>query len=170
MHINTESSRRYLIVGLLAVAACIGAIIRYFAPKNSDLHNIGSLLMIIWIPIVANILIYFAKKRRPIVLVSQGFSQGALFIPHALVEVTFNHSVSIKAGEVGCIFAVGTEGFSTRVLLPQEYAPEEAVQVQAQFLVPIAALEKISAISTFQLFQGATKIGKGRLLSAKLLA
>jgi hypothetical protein len=168
---NTKSSRRVLIVGALAIAASIGAVVRHVSPENSTAHSLGTLFMVMWVPIVGNIVFFFARRWRPIGLAPKIFAIGTPFTPHALVEISLprqessNHSAQVSAGELRCLFVTGTEGFSARVQVPQEAVGGKATTVQAEFLAPAAALPKLSASGAFQLIQGGSVVGHGRVVS-----
>jgi hypothetical protein len=161
------SSRRILIVGLLAVAACTGAVVRHFSPPNSTAHSLGTLFMVMWVPIVGNIIFFFAKKRRPIVSVPRTFVDGMPFEAHASVEIALsscNGAAQVMSAELRCLVVVGTEGFSSRIMIPQASALGDKIVAQVEFLSPAVALPKVSASYTFNLVQGKSVVGQGRFL------
>jgi len=63
---TTIQSRRKLIVIVLLCLAVGGALLRHFAAQGSMLRDIGTLLMLIWLPVVGNIVGWLmARIRRP---------------------------------------------------------------------------------------------------------
>src|ERR1700712_630008 len=86
--------RRQLIVAILLGAAVVGAFIRHYAEPGA-LRNVGTLMMLIWVPIVGNIVGWLIGKikRKPQTTVAgtlpPSFIVGSAFTPQALVDITF---------------------------------------------------------------------------------
>src|SRR5690606_10048436 len=85
---SSKSARRELITVVLLVFALGGGLVRWLAPQPSVARDLGSLLMVLWLPIVGNIigwLIQLAKapKRLP-----PGFAPATAFEPHARIELS----------------------------------------------------------------------------------
>ena len=61
------SSRRQIIMATLLGLAIVGAAMRYWAPNPSTARDIGTLLMVMWLPAVGNIISFAVRqfhKRR----------------------------------------------------------------------------------------------------------
>ncbi|NPC59094.1 hypothetical protein [Caenimonas soli] len=61
------SSRRQLVMATLLGLAIVGAAMRYWAPNPSTARDIGTLLMVMWLPAVGNIIAFAVRqlhKRR----------------------------------------------------------------------------------------------------------
>ena len=170
-NMNVRSSRRRFIAVALIVAALGGALLRIFSAPQSTTYDLGTLLMVMWVPIVGNIILFLAKKRRSEVKATHAFSAGSPFVPHIIVGITLNESERIdrakheKDGKLHCLFVTGTEGFSARVSLPSGSMRSAAVTTHAQFLSPGVALSKFPVGSTFHLVQGERGFGTGQVLS-----
>lgn len=167
-----STSRQRLVFGGLIVAALVGAAARQFTAPSSNLYWIGTLLMVMWIPIAGNIVWFFARKRRPVSVAPQ-FSSDAPFVPHALVELTLLQGAgdgprqTHSGGEHRCVLVVGTEGFSVRFVLPPDtpFGAADALQTEVQFLVPEKALARFAAGVSFQVLVGRTVVGNGKVMA-----
>jgi uncharacterized membrane protein len=61
------SSRRQIVMATLLGLAIVGAAVRYFAPNPSVTRDIGTLLMVMWLPAVGNLVAFAVRqlhKRR----------------------------------------------------------------------------------------------------------
>ncbi|MBA3599214.1 MAG: hypothetical protein H0W40_17830 [Methylibium sp.] len=168
---STISSRRFFIVVALLVTAVAGALLRSFSAPQSTPYYLGTLLMVMWVPVVGNVISFFAKKFRPSVPVPPTFSSSMPFVAQVVVELKL-HSEQAPAlprreqdGKIHCLFITGTEGFSVRVSLLESHIAGEAVGAEAQFLLPAAALPKFPVGSSFHLMQGRLGFGTGQVLS-----
>ena len=171
--------RRQLIVAILLGAAVVGAFIRHYAEPGA-LRNVGTLMMLIWVPIVGNIVGWLVGKikRRPQTTVAgtlpPTFIAGSAFKPQALVDITLR-SASVPAedkaiaeGEHHCAFVVDNQAFSARWLLAQGEAVMRRGQsraVQVEFLAPAVALPLFAADTRFRMLVGQSFIGDGRVVA-----
>ncbi|MBC7954846.1 MAG: hypothetical protein H7Y33_03105 [Cytophagales bacterium] len=165
------SSRRFFIVVVLLVAAVAGALLRIFSAPQSTPYDLGTLLMVMWIPVVGNIISFLARKLRPTAPSPPTFSSSMAFVPQLVVELQLHSEPGLdlprkeQDGRIHCLFLLGTEGFSVRVALLESHTIGTPPCAQAQFLFPAAALPKFQIGSTFQLMQGRSGIGTGQVLS-----
>ena len=170
---STISSRRYFIAVALLVTAVGGALLRAFSSPESVPYYLGTLLMVMWIPIVGNIISFFSKKRRPSVPALPEFSSAMPFVPQAVVELRLNplqETGSLRTeqdGRIHCLFITGTEGFTVRVWLLETQGTGETRRAEVQFLVPATANPKFPVGSKFQLMQGGSSLGTGQVLSLR---
>ena len=61
------SSRRQIVMATLLGLAIVGAAMRYWAPNPSGARDIGTLLMVMWLPAVGNLVAFAVRqlhKRR----------------------------------------------------------------------------------------------------------
>ena len=61
------SSRRQIVMATLLGLAIVGAAMRYWAPNPSTARDIGTLLLVMWLPAVGNIISFVVRqfhKRR----------------------------------------------------------------------------------------------------------
>jgi hypothetical protein len=143
-------------------------VVRHFSPIDSTAYGLGTLFMVLWLPIVGNI-IHFLVQRIPMASAPKAFAVGTPFRPHALVEMTLrsgDQSAQFGAGELRCLFVIGTEGFSARVEVEKKPVPDEPTTAQVEFLAPAVALAQLAANGSFSLVQGSAVVGQGRILSS----
>ena len=61
------SSRRQIVMATLLVLAIVGGAMRYWAPNPSTARDIGTLLLVMWLPAVGNLVSFVVRqfhKRR----------------------------------------------------------------------------------------------------------
>ena len=180
-------ARRQLIVIVLLCVAVGGALLRQFAPPASMLRDIGTLLMLLWLPVIGNIVAWLvAKVRRPVPAGPAGlsgpsgpsgqspavFGAAGSFSPHAWVELTLREAklpiedTPIAAGEHHCALVVGNDGVTARWLVrPDDIVRRgKAHALQVEFLTPSVALPRFQRDATFRMLVGGAFIGDGRVL------
>lgn len=171
---TTIQARRKLIVLILLGVAVGGAVIRHFAAMGSTLRDIGTLLMLLWIPIIGNVIAWLvARVRRPHAEEPvAGFDQRADFTAHARVELTLRESqlpsenIPVAAGEHRCALVVDNQGFSARWRLRPGDVVERGRprQCDIEFLAPELALVRFPVDAPFRMLVGESFIGDGRVL------
>lgn len=170
---SSLSTRRQIIAVVMLVFALVGGLVRWFAPQPSMARDVGSLLMVLWLPIVGNIIGWLMQRARAPKHVLQGFAAGTVFEPHARLELTLlaadtpRLSRPIRAGYFDCALVVGSEGFTTRlsVAVNDEPVPEVPCTLEVQFLRPELALAQLTPGTRVALLSGRTLLGMGRVLS-----
>lgn len=164
-----------VIVIVLLVVAVLGAIVRHGAEPGSTTRNIGTLLMVLWVPIIGNVIAWLiGKARRPAAPVSgpPDFELGSVFTPHARVEITLRPAAVpaedrlVAEGEHRCALVVGTEGFSARwrVGAGQGFRRGQPQTLPVEFLSPAAALLRLAPGTPFRMLVGEAFIGDGKVL------
>ena len=169
---SSKSSRRQIITVVLLVLALIGGVVRGFAPQPSMARDVGTLLMVLWLPIVGNIIGWLMQRARAPKHRPQGFAPGTVFEPHARIELTLlaaetpRLSRPIRAGCFDGALVVGSEAFTTRLAVPSdgEPVPEVPCTLEVQFLRPELALAQLTVGTRFALLSGRTVLGTGRVL------
>jgi len=169
---TTIQSRRKLIVIVLLCLAVGGALLRHFAAQGSMLRDIGTLLMLIWLPIVGNIIGWLiGRMRRAPAPEPESFGGPETFAPHLWVDLTLRatsvpaEDVPAATGEHRCALVVGNDGFTARWFV----RPGERVQrgqphaVQIEFLAPALALPKFQRDVAFRMLVGGAFIGDGKV-------
>ncbi|MDZ4399613.1 hypothetical protein [Hydrogenophaga sp.] len=166
------SKRRQIMAMAMLALALIGGLVRWFAPQPSMARDVGSLLMVLWLPIVGNIIGWLMQRARAPKHQLQGFAAGTPFESHARIELillaadTPRLSRPIRAGFFDGALVVGSEGFTTRLLVPAdaEPVPEVPCTLNVQFLRPELALAQLTPGSKFALLAGRTVLGTGSVL------
>lgn len=166
------SRRRQIITAILLAFAVLGFVIRQLTPGPSLLRDFGSLLLVLWLPIIGNIIAwgvarFHARKAAP-----PGFDPAAAFEPSARVEITLlaagvpAASRPVRAGLFACTIASGSDGFTARLRVPREQVPVPEVPhvLDVQFLRPELALARLPAGADFVLIAGRVTLGRGVVL------
>jgi hypothetical protein len=173
---STIQSRRKLIVVLLLCVAVVGAVMRHYAAPGSTYRNLGTLLMLIWLPVVGNIVGWLMARirrpRAPAASAPPAIEPGAVFRPHALAELTLRpasvpaEDVPIREGEHRCALVVDNQGFSVRWIVPQgePFRRGMARTVEVEFLAPDVALPIFHADTAFRMLVGESFIGDGHIV------
>ena len=166
-------SRRKLIVIILLCVAIGGALLRYFTVPRSTAHDVGTLLMLLWLPIIGNVITWLVgKMRRPAEAAPAVFEEGSVFKPHALVELTLRppqlpiEDKPIGEGEHLCHLVLDNQGFSVRWLVrPGELMRRgQPHPTEIEFLSPALALPRFQPNASFRMMVGESFIGDGRVL------
>jgi hypothetical protein len=168
----TPSRRRLAMIALLLLAVA-GLIIRSLAPEPSTLRDIGTLLLVLWLPAVGNLIAYLIRKiprRAPPAI---DFAPDAAFAPHLQVrmEAVAAAAAALAAQDrldARCVVLVGRQGFTARLSRPvaQALAAPGPQTLQLQLLHPGIALPRLAAGTEFHLLAGTTAVAKGRVENA----
>ena len=172
MNLTPTSSRRQIITAVLLLLALGGGLVRWLAPQPSLARDIGSLLLVLWLPIIGNIIAWLVGRVRAPKAAPPGFAPGSPFLPTARVTLTLlaadvpAQSRPIRAGLFPCMVAVGHEAFTARLQVPPdaEPVPEVAQDLALELLRPELALPKLLAGTEFMLLSGRSLLGRGRVL------
>lgn len=154
-------SRRRLIVVVLLALAVVGAVIRQFADPASLSHDLGTLLLVLWVPAVGNIIGYLRMRfaRRPPV---SAFAPQAEFVAERLAEVRFDDAAPDLSQPLACTLLQGSEAFTARLRSAATGGPGTP-SVELQFLVPSVALPRFTPGTEFRIVFGRTVVGEGRV-------
>jgi len=172
MNLTPTSSRRQIITAVLLLLALGGGLVRWLAPQPSLARDIGSLLLVLWLPIIGNIIAWLVGRARAPKAAPPGFAAGSPFLPTARVTLTLlaadvpAQSRPIRAGLFPCMVAVGHEAFTARLQVPPdaEPVPEVAQDLALELLRPELALPKLPTGTEFMLLSGRSLLGRGRVL------
>ena len=181
---TTRQSRRKLIVIVLLFIAVGGAVIRQLVPPPSTLRDIGTLMLLLWIPVIGNVVAWFfgkvrvarqaakaARATEPPPAAPVAPTATGAFAADLIVEFTLRaaavpaEDLPIAEGEHQCAFVVGNEGFSARWQVPdgKSFYRGTAQVLEAQFLSPTLALPKFEPGTAFRMLIGDAFIGDGQV-------
>ena len=171
MHKSTISSRREIITAILLLFAVGGGLLRWLAPQPSLARDMGSLLLVLWLPIIGNIIAWVVAQAHKPKNAPPGFAPDSPFTPSAHITLTLlaaevpAQSRPIRAGLFHCMVVVGHEAFSARLLVQHdaEPVPEVAQPLEVEFLRPEVALPKLKPGTDFTLLSGRTLLGRGQV-------
>jgi hypothetical protein len=162
------SSRRRIAMAVLLLLAISGGIVRKYAPNPSTLRDVGTLLLVLWLPAVGNVLGYLRGRipRSPPPVTE--FAPGSPFTPHLeLMVETVVDPASLAAALEGddrrCTLLVGRHGFTARGADPLATAlgSPGAQTLVIELLHPRVALRKLAPGTAFHLLAGTIAIAKG---------
>jgi hypothetical protein len=158
----TSSGRRLVMAALLALAIA-GGVIRYFAPNPSTLHDVGTLLLVLWLPAVGNLISFLVRRiplKAPRIV---DFPAGAAFTPHLQVRLEPAGTAALAPAERRCTLLVGSHGFTARLAQPLlETLRVPGPQAAAlELLHPAVALPHLAPGTDFHLLVGTTGVAKG---------
>ena len=174
---TTIQFRRRLIVILLLCTAAIAALVRHQAEPGSTVHDVSTVLMLLWLHVLGSIVGWaYGKLLRKPPPAPESFAPGQPFQPQALVAFTLRpasipaEDIPVKAGEHRCVLVVGSQGFQMRWQMPpdESFRRGQAREAAVEFLAPDKALPLLSQGTSFRMMVGDAFVGDGRVL--RLLA
>jgi hypothetical protein len=167
--IVTPERRRLAMVAMLGLAIA-GGVIRHQAPNPSTLRDVGTLLLVLWLPAVGNLIAYLVRKipaGRPPPL---DFPAGTPFTPHLVARIEpvptpEGWRGTLDAAARNCTVLIGRTGFTVRAAAPlSQWLTDEAHTVALECLVPATALSRLVPGAAFHLLVGAVAVGRGTVL------
>ena len=169
---KATSSRRKIIVIALLGLALVGAGMRRWAPNPSLARDMGTLMLVLWLPIIGNVVAFVVNRFRSHRRVSMAFEPDRAFTPHLLAQLTPGGTFSPSAatapadGERCCILVIGSEGFTARLAMPLAHwlACGQTQAVELEFLRPALAGPRFAAGAAFRLLAGPAVAGEGRVI------
>ena len=171
MAVKATSFQRKLIVYILLVLAVTGAAIRLWAPNPSALRDIGSLLLVLWLPVIGNVVGFFGRKI-PLPVPKLAFDAGSPFT--AQLRIAFTPAVPQPPrapAQDGLpelfTLVIGREGFNTRPATPvgDILAANAAQEIELEFLHPARALPRFPVGTDFKLLVDTAAVGRGTVLA-----
>ena len=163
---KAASSRRQLIVFILLGLALIGGAMRLWTPRPSVAQDIGNLLLVLWVPVIGNVVAWLVRRARMKLQPVRGFAAASPFAAHLLAELTPLPAAFAASGQDTCTLVVGSDGFTARPSVPmaQWLGSPGAHTVQLQLLRPALALPRLKAAGTFAVLVGKTQVAGGRVV------
>lgn len=165
--------RRRLIVLVLLGLAVIGGVTRHFAADPSLARDIGTLLLVLWLPVIGNVVAYMITQMRARVRICASFAPDAPFVAHLRVRLTPLAAPSATAltmtlRERDLTLVLGTEGFTVRqaTLSADWLAAGDDVCVQLEFLRPALARSRFPAATRFRILSQGKIVADGQVLEA----
>jgi len=147
----------------LLLLAVLGGVIRKLAPEPSTLHDIGTLLLVLWLPAVGNLIAYLVRrmprKPSPVALPQAGFPPEGAFTPHLHARLEPVSPTTAQASD--CLLLVGGQAFTARLALPVADALTGAQPQAIELLRPAAALPRLAPGTAFHLLVGTTAVARG---------
>jgi hypothetical protein len=168
MALIVTSSRRRIVMATLLAFAVAGAVIRYLAPNPSTLRDIGTLLLVLWLPAVGNLIAYLVRRIPRRASRSRSFPDAGAFVPHLqarleAVELSLPLQRSLAASSAECLLLVGREAYTARLSQPVARALSQPRPQPIQLLHPARALPQFRPGTDFHLLVGSTAVARGRV-------
>lgn len=166
-----SSSRRQLVMAVLLGLALLGGAMRHWAPDPSLTRDIGTLLLVLWLPAVGNLVAFVVARlpRRP--RAANGFAAASPFKPHLSAQISPlpRAEVALALAPFGyqCTLIIGNQAFTARLARPlaQWFDAGTDGPVALELLRPEAALRELRPGAAFYLAAGTTAIGQGRVIA-----
>ncbi|GAC1530406.1 MAG: hypothetical protein NVS2B4_09280 [Ramlibacter sp.] len=162
-------------MAVMLALAVAGAVIRWQAPPHSGRRDVGTLLLVMWLPAVGNLIGFLARKIPRSAPPPTQFAAGSPFTLQALaqflaVPLPEGFFDSMDRQDARAVVISGRHGYTVRLDRPvAEWlaAPGEE-PLAMEFLLPKVALLAIAPGMTVHLLVGKTAVAKGMVLERKL--
>lgn len=160
----TTSARR-LVVHVLLALALAGAAIRLLAPNPSLLRDIGSLLLVLWLPVIGNVVAFFVRKI-PMPAPKLAFDAASPFTAQLRIAFTPVDPQPARPpppeGQPELLtLVIGREGFNARAASDVASTLSAAQEMELEFLYPARALPRFPAGTPFLVLVGSVAVGRG---------
>lgn len=164
--------RRRIAMGVMLVLAASGGVLRHYAPAPSTLHDIGTLLLVLWLPAVGNLIAYLVGKLPRRAPPPTDFPAGSAFTPQLelqleTVPLPAGWLATLDADERRAVLLVGRHGFTVRLAQPiarwLAQAPASATWVE--LLRPASARSTLTPGTALHVLVGSTAVAKGQVLA-----
>jgi hypothetical protein len=171
--IATPARRRMVMIALLSLAVS-GAVIRHFAANPSVLRDVGTLLLVMWLPAVGNLIAYLIRKLPRKAPQVRDFPAGSAFsadlqVRASILGVAPELLAALNPRDDRCTVLAGQQGFSARLAMPlaQAFAQGGEQILSLQLLRPEVALRELTPGTDIHLLVGTTAAASGRILQAQ---
>lgn len=180
MPIVATSARRQIAMAVMIGLAVTGGLMRHYAANPSMLRDVGSLLLVMWLPAVGNLVAWLVRKLPRGAPPPTGFPEGSAVAPQLRVQLA---SVPLPSGLLEGIdpsvqmatFLVGRQGFTVRAAVPvaqwlrtmntQIDTQMDAQTIDFEFLRPVPALKALPPGTAFHVLLGTTAVARGQVVS-----
>lgn len=172
MAFTVTPSRRRLAMAVLLLLAVSGGVLRKYAPNPSTLRDVGTLLLVMWLPAIGNLIGYLMRKIPRKAPPATDFGTESLFAPQLEVQVEAEALPAdlveaLDADARLCTLLVGRHGFTARLAEPvvQTFAAPGLYTLALELLHPAVGLPKLQVGTEVYLLVGARGIAKGRVVA-----
>lgn len=155
-------------MAVLLSLALVGGAIRHFADNPSLLRDMGTLMLVLWLPAVGNLVAFVIRRIPRRATRPAGFAAGSAFSPHLWAELTPIAAAAaqpIAPQERRCTLLLGEAGFTARFDDPLSgwLAAGRRQTLELELLRPALALPQLEPGTAFDLLVGGSIVGRGRV-------
>lgn len=165
----TSFHRRTVMVSLLALAV-LGAVLRVVADNPSPLRDVGTVLLVLWLPAIGSVIGFLKNRLPPSAPPPTHFAEDSAFAPQLRVQLEKvalppGYAELLDPGEDRATVILGRRGFTVRMAEPvmEWFAGSGQAEVPLELLRPAAALPHLPLGTGFHLLMGTTAVAKGRV-------
>ena len=162
------SSRRRIAMGVMLALAVTGAVVRHYAPAPSTLHDIGSLLLVMWLPAVGNLIAWLVGRLPKSAPPPTDFPAGSAFAPQVEVRVDTvplpeGWLAALDPSDRRAVLLVGRHGFTVRLAQPLARWLEQGAtpSLWLELLRPASARKALAPGTPLHMLVGTTVVAKG---------
>ena len=148
---------------LLLVLALAGGAVRHWTDKGTIAHDLGTLLLVLWLPIIGTVVGFVINKTRRMMKASKDFPQDAAFAPQLLVRLEGTVTASMDTLE-RVTLVLDKEGFSARTRIAPPQARQGPTTLELEFLRPQLALSRFPKNTCFDILVQGQVVAQGRVL------
>jgi hypothetical protein len=165
---KATSARRQIVMAALLAGAVGGWLIRELAPNPSTLRDIGTLMLVLWLPAIGNLIAFVIRRiPRGAPQVAVPFDEGAPFVAHlraSLQPVTLPAGFALDPGTSHGTLISGQQGFTVRLDRPvAAWLADPVAPVALQCLRPKVAQRALAVGTKVHLLAGTTAIASGTI-------
>lgn len=170
MAFTVNSTGRRLAMAFLLALAVAGAVIRAMADNPSTLRDVGTLLLVLWVPAIGQFIGWLRGRLPASRPPPTGFTEGQAFTAQLKVEITPlpPEGVLQSLDPATPLFTVlfGRQGFTARSTMPvpQWLAASSPQTLELEFLTPELALQRLPPQTPFHVLVGPVGVAKGVVL------
>ncbi len=163
-----SSPRRQMVMAILLGLAVLGAVLRYQAPNPSTTRDIGTLLLVLWLPAVGNLVAFVVRQLAQHRAAQRaGFDDASPFVQHLVLRMTSWGAITVPQGVRQCTLVIGKDGFTARSAEPLAVALSDATgepDMGLELLRPGMALVRLRSGTRVQVMVGETTIAEGTVV------
>lgn len=162
------SSRRAIAMGVMLALAVTGGVVRHYAPAASTLHDIGTLLLVMWLPAVGNLIAWVVGKLPRPAPPPTDFPADRAFTPQLEIQVERSPLpdgwlATLDPDERRAVLLVGRHGFTVRGARPlrEWLAQPVSPSLWLELLRPGSARKALTPGTALHVLVGTTVVAKG---------
>lgn len=167
MALSITPTGRRLAMAFLLLLAVAGGVIRALADNPSTLRDVGTLLLVLWVPAIGQLIGWLRRQLPAAAPPPTGFAPGQPFEAQLQVELTplpprgFLQAMDAATPQFTVLH--GRQGFTARSAAPlaQWLAASPPQTLALQFLTPDLALQRLAPRTHFHVLVGSVAVAKG---------